>query len=189
MKRGMIALPILGLVIVTMAGNALLLSPQSRERARVREEVATARQEEAMLQASLTELRRLEAEGTTREAELARFGQLVPDTPDLAGFIRTMNDVAAKAQVDWSSLAPSSPVMGVGGAPTTIRLSIQVGGTFFQILDYLKRLENIDRLVVVDSLDVSSSGAGAGGTPKLSVNVQARTFAASGGGAPIAGGA
>ena len=44
-------------------------------------------------------------------------------------------------------------------------------------------------LVVVDSLDVSSSGAGAGGTPKLSVNVQARTFAASGGGAPTAGGA
>ena len=178
MKRAVIAFGVLVVVVVAMAANALVLSPRSKERADLRQRVEQARQEEASLQANLAELRRLAADGTTREAELARLGKLVPDTPDIAGFIRTMNDVAAEAQVDFSSLVPSTPEESLTGGPATLKLNVHVAGTFFQILDYLKRVENLDRLVVIDAIDLASAG-GTGGTPKLSVNIRGRTFSAS----------
>ena len=187
MKRGVIALAALALVGLVLAGNALVLSPRMRARAEARDQVATARQEEAALRATLAELQKL-ASDTTTEAELARLGTLIPSEPDLAGFIRTMNDLAAAARVDWSSLTPAPAVANAAGGPVTIPITVDVEGTFFQVLDYLKRLEDLERLVVVDALDVAASGA-MEGTAKRAVNLRGRTVAASAGpagGAPVA---
>lgn len=174
MKRGLLVLAALGAVALAIGWNAFFFGPQGRQRTDVGERLATARSQEDALRATLAQLTRLSS-GTSKE-DLARLHRLVPAEPDLDGFIRTMNDVAAKAQVDWSSLVPSPPVPGPAGGPAAIGLTIQVRGTFFQILDYLKRLESLERLVVIDGIDLSSAGE-SGGTPKLAVNLRGRTFA------------
>lgn len=178
MKRGVLALAVLALVGVAMLGKSMLLAPRLAARAEAREQVEAARQEEAVLQANLAQLRTLAADPATG-AEAARLGKLIPPDADLAGFIRTMDGVAAASKVDWSSLVPAPPVPGAAGGPATIGLTISVNGTFFQILDYLKRLETLERLVVIDAVDLAAGGTG--GTPTLAVNVRARTFAASAG--------
>lgn len=178
MRRGLLILGALGMVALAVGWNALFLGPRARQRSEVAEQVATARSQGETLRASLAQLRALSADEL--EDELARVGRLVPAEPDLDGLIRTMNDLAAKAQVEWSSLVPAPPVPGPAGGPATIGLSIKVDGTFFQVLDYLKGLENLERLVVVDAIDLAAGG-GTGGAPKLSVNLRARTFAASAG--------
>ena len=66
---------------------------------------------------------------------------------------------------------------------------MQIDGGFFEVLDYLNRLEDLERLVLVDSINVSSrrrasDGAGTtgggptstGGAPDLSVTLTGRMF-------------
>lgn len=176
MKRPLITLMLLAAFALIFGWNAVLLAPRESEANDVREEVAAAKAEEQALRASLAELRRLAGDSEAREDQLARFTRLIPPEPDLAGFIRTMNDVATSSQVDWSSLTPAAPTTGVGGAPATVGLSIKVDGTFFQLLDYLRRIENLERLVVIDAVDMAAVPA-TGGPSKLTLNLQGRTFA------------
>ena len=80
------------------------------------------------------------------------------------------------------------------GPNSTIALTIQIDGGFFQLLDYLNRLEDLERLVIVDTINItsnsgtsstgsgstsgasSSSGSTTGGPPDLSVTLTGRMF-------------
>jgi Tfp pilus assembly protein PilO len=82
-------------------------------------------------------------------------------------------------------------------APSSIGLSFQVEGGYFQILDFLNRVDDLPRVVIVDSLDI---GAGEGDTPAqgesgsatgdLAATITARMFtgATPSGGDPAAAG-
>jgi Tfp pilus assembly protein PilO len=176
-KRPVIALAVLGIFALIYGWNAVLLAPRASQRAEASEQLVLAQAQEQTLRGELAQLRMAAADGNTQENEIGRLARLVPAGGDLPGFIRTLEDVAAQSLVDWSSLTPAAPTAGTGGAPTTIGLTISVAGTFFQILDYLKRLEGLDRLVVVDAVALSAATA-SGGTPSLTVNLQARIFTA-----------
>ncbi|MCZ7526104.1 MAG: GspMb/PilO family protein [Acidimicrobiia bacterium] len=69
--------------------------------------------------------------------------------------------------------APPSPSPG---APSVINLSMQIEGGFFQLLDYLNRLEDLDRLVVVDSLAINAQEQTSSPSPTLSVTLSGRMF-------------
>jgi hypothetical protein len=53
---------------------------------------------------------------------------------------------------------------------------MQVSGTFPQVFDYLRRLELLDRLVVIDSLQLSTGAAEGAGPPQLEADIKARVF-------------
>jgi hypothetical protein len=77
--------------------------------------------------------------------------------------------------VDWVSVAPTAVVAGAGGGPSSIGVSIAVTGAFFPIVDYLQHLEALERLLVVDSLQLAPGGQG-GGALQLSATLSARIF-------------
>src|SRR5581483_11754548 len=121
-------------------------------------------------------LRRLANDSQAREAELARLGRLIPADPDVDGAILTLNEMAHQAQVAWSSFVPTTPTPTTGG-PTAINIGMKVSGTFPQVFDYLRRLEQLDRLVVVDNLQLSGAAQG-GASPKIDLDIKARMFSA-----------
>jgi Tfp pilus assembly protein PilO len=136
----------------------------------------------------MAQLRRLAADTKSREEELARFGRLVPADADMDGAILALDETAKQAQVSMATFVPSPPAAGAGGGPATVGLAMTIDGTFDQIYDYLRRLETLDRLVVIDSLQLAGGGNGTGpaGPPKLSAQIRARLFAATGPAAPAA---
>jgi Tfp pilus assembly protein PilO len=161
--------------------NSVILAPKSRQASQVRAELATAKSRENEVRRQLAQLQKLAGETQARQAELAHLGQLVPAGPDVAGAILALNDVANQAHVAWSSFVPttSTPAPGAASAPgssgsglVTLGITMKVGGTFPQIFDYLSRLENLDRLVVVDSINLGG-GPAAGG---LNADIKARMF-------------
>ena len=156
-----------------------LFSPARSERAQLRGKITAAEGRERELQAIQVRLRGLEAGQGAQQAQLDRLRRLIPPQPDLAGFILGANDAAVRAEVDWVSVAPTSPVPGAAGGPSSIGVSIAVNGEFFALVDYLSRLENLGRLVVVDSLQLSPTG-GAGGLLRLSAALSARIFTTAG---------
>lgn len=56
-------------------------------------------------------------------------------------------------------------------APAEIRLSLQINGGYFQVIDFLNRLADLPRIVVIDGLNITADPAG-----RLTSTVTARTF-------------
>jgi len=168
---------VMGALVLCYGWNSFFLAPRGRAKAQVAKDLAAARKNQDDLRQSLALFRKLADNTKVREAELTRFGTLIPADADLAGAILVLNDTASQAGVTWASFAPSPPAGAAGGGPVTMNIGMKVGGTFSQIFDYLRRLETLDRLVVVDSLQIGSSTAGNGQT-KLDVDIHARMFGA-----------
>jgi type IV pilus assembly protein PilO len=169
------ALVVMGALVLLYGWNSLFLAPKASAKAEVKKQLAAGRKQEEDLRRNLAELKKLANDTKAREAELTRLGRLVPADPDVAGAILTLNETAHAAQVAWSSFVPSPPSPGAGG--TSISISMKVSGTFGQIFDYLRRLEQLDRLVVVDSIQLTA-GAGGTGSPKIEADIKARMFSA-----------
>lgn len=183
-SRAVIALVLMGALVLVYGWNKLFLAPRSGERAEVAKELAAAQKQERDLRQNMAELRKLAAETQSREAELARLGRLVPGDADVAGAILALDATAKQAQVEWASFVPSPPGPAAAGAPASMSIGMKVGGTFNQIFDYLRRLETLDRLVVVDGVTLSASVADGAASPRIEADVKARMFAATGRAAP-----
>jgi Tfp pilus assembly protein PilO len=152
-------------------------SPAGDELDDVRAEREAAEQQTAGLQAQRDQLRDIEERGPEIDAQLMALEGLVPATPDLASFILSANEIALQSGIDWLSITPSEPQADAATGLGTINMQIAIEGGFFQTLDYLNRLEDLQRLVVVDSVSLSgASDAAAGGAPSLSTSLVARMF-------------
>jgi Tfp pilus assembly protein PilO len=164
MRRGMLIGIIGGALLLIVAWYFLLFAPTSNDLNDTRDEVTAAERQQQELENSIRRLKELSANQTQQEADLRTLRAAIPPTPDLGAFILQANEIATASGIDWLSISPSPPAANTSGANSTIALSIQVDGGFFQVLDYLNRLEDLDRLVIVDDVSVSSGGEGAGGT-------------------------
>ncbi len=176
MKRNVIIAIVAGALAVILVWFFLFYKPKSNEVSKTNDEVATAERQQQDLEATLARLQELDANRPQQQADLDKLNAAIPATPDLAEFIFEANTAAADSGVDWLSIAPTPPAASLTGGPSEIVLNIQVQGGFFQVLDYLNRLENLKRLVVTDTLNLSAGGtdtsgsAGSAGTPTLSTS-------------------
>ena len=75
------------------------------------------------------------------------------------------------------------------GSTDTVQISMELEGGYFEVLDYLNRLENMPRLVVVDqvSLSAAEDTADTGGAPSLTASLTGRIFSQANSPAPAAG--
>jgi Tfp pilus assembly protein PilO len=67
--------------------------------------------------------------------------------------------------------SPATGTAGAGALPAEIRLTLQIRGGYFQVLDFLNRLDDLSRLVVNDSLTVTSDQSA-----RLTVGLTSRMF-------------
>jgi type IV pilus assembly protein PilO len=178
----------MGAVVAAYGWNSVFLGPRNRARAAVHMELGAARQQEQDLRQNMAQLRKLAADTQSREAELTRLGRLVPADADLAGAILALDETAKEAQVSMGSFVPSPSAATAGGGPATVGVTMTIDGTFDQMYDYLSRVETLDRLVVIDSIQLAGGGNGTGTGPagplKLAAQIRARLFAATGPAAP-----
>jgi Tfp pilus assembly protein PilO len=116
-------------------------------------------------------------EAPALQAKVETLRTAVPDDPQLAQFILAANDAASASGVDFLSISPTPPTASVDPTlPASVNLGITVDGGYFQVLDYLNRLSDLDRIVVVDTLGLAPAGGEDGGPVGLSVSVTARMF-------------
>lgn len=170
-------------------------SPRSKALDQARGRRQAAQQQETQLRAEITRLRGAQNQEPAKQARLEALRTAIPDDPKLAQFILDTNDAANRAGIDFISVAPQLPAApagaagaattpatpaGGGGATTTnaagarpaeIKLSLQIKGGYFQVLDFLNRLDDLSRLVVNDSLTVTADQSA-----RLTVGLTSRMF-------------
>jgi Tfp pilus assembly protein PilO len=140
-----------------------VFSPKSGELGDAKEAVSEAQRRGQTLAAQANQLRDLEKRSPQLEAQLARYSAAIPEQPNQSDFISGLNDIADASGITWQSVTMQEPTQTNPGEPPTIQVQISLDGGFFQTLDYLNRLEDLDRLVVVDSVTINGGDSGSGG--------------------------
>lgn len=164
-------------VALLVAWFVFLWGPQGGELADAQEREDAAAVTNGELELRRDRLVAAQAEAPALQAKVESLRVAVPDSPDLAQFILNANDAAAASGVDFLSISPAPPAASVDPAlPSAVNLSITVDGGYFQVLDYLNRVDDMDRIVVVDTLGLSPTGGEDGGPSGLSVSLSARMF-------------
>jgi Tfp pilus assembly protein PilO len=160
--------------------------------ARKRANDAIARRE--TLRDQLTRLQQSRRDQPLKQAQLETLRVAIPDDPNLAQFILDANDAASRSGIDFLSISPTPPAsstQGAGATPTTvagasasagagataasIKMALSISGGYFQVLDFVNRLDRLPRIVVVDSLSLGSQPTSA----QLQVSLSARMFTTS----------
>ncbi|MDQ3756458.1 MAG: type 4a pilus biogenesis protein PilO [Actinomycetota bacterium] len=178
-------------LVVLLAWYFLLWGPRNDEIADARDRQDVAESQAQQLRSEIERLQAAQRDEPLRRAQLETLRAAIPDDPNLAQFILDTNDAATKAGIDFISIAPTPPAVAAAqpaaattatttatttpGAdatpPAEIKVALQVQGGYFQVLDFVNRLNDLSRLVVIDSVSVSADQAG-----RLSASLQARMF-------------
>lgn len=185
-------------VAIVILWFVALYGPQSSSLKDARKRANDAAQQTATLRDQVNRLQQAQQSQPLKQSQLETLRVAIPDSPNLAQFILDANDAASAAGIDFLSITPTPPsastqgattptsasggtAAGGGAAPIPIKISMTASGGYFQVLDFVNRLNSLPRLVVVDSLQMSAQGGGA----TLSVSLTERIFTSAP--APVSG--
>ena len=144
-------------IVIGALGYFLLVAPKKSTIEKKQKEIEAVEnkiQTEKSTYAQLTEIKNRSAE---YEARLAALQARIPAEPELPSLIRTIQTVAdpgTGAGVPWLSFAPSE-VGGGGSGYSTYTFSLATAGFYDDIVDFVYRLERMQRAVVIDSISMA----------------------------------
>lgn len=192
-----------GIVVVIAAWFLFAFKPAQSELSEVRSDVDTATEQVAALQTRLQKLQALQNnEGELRDKAEA-YATALPAEPDVSDFILQVQEAANLAGIDFLSVTPSLPAAptsaasssssssgaaasqaaGDGAAtaqtPTSpyqsITVQITADGPFFELEDFVSRLESLQRALRIDDFSLSSSD-NTTSSPVLSLSMKLQMF-------------
>lgn len=186
-------------VVLIVAWYFLLFSPKQRELSDLDQQVQSAQSELAIAQQEIVKLESYKKTAPQSRAEIVRLGKMLPAAEGVPGLIIELTKTAEASGVDVTSIARGTTTPGT---PFGIQsLSLAVSGRYFDVEDFLYRLEEYvafrnasfrvtGRLLQVTSLQMApASTAAAGSSPALNVNVGLNAYLWGGSQAAAAGGA
>jgi Tfp pilus assembly protein PilO len=179
-KAKLILIGVGAALLITAVWFFALWSPQGKDLDQAKADKAAAEQRASELSARLTRLKKLEANADVLERDRALLATAIPTADQLDNFLLQVNDRAAKAGVEFVSIAPQQPggaaaAPGAAAAgPTPIGLQMQVTGDYFAILRFMEQLRDGERLVTVENFSLSKGGEG----NEMSASIGGRMFIA-----------
>jgi Tfp pilus assembly protein PilO len=179
MKR-VVVLTALGATLLVVLYGLLLFKPAREQLAVLEQETLSLEQQEASLLAQLDRLAETRRSAPELEAELIAARVVVPESAGVSAVVRQLQSAADEAGLDLAALSPSRP------QPTTpeagpvalarIPIALDVEGSYFQVVDFLRRLENPDispRGFIFNSMSLAVGDE----WPQLHVTFQGEAFA------------
>jgi Tfp pilus assembly protein PilO len=173
-----------GMVLVLVVGTLLLVRPKQQAVAQATADRNAAIADSQALRDEVRALEALKADAAELRAKAEQAKSEFPTTPDLPALVEALQDAAGQSGVDLIAITPAAPKAStVQPELAEIATGVNVRGGYFQIQDFLSRVENLvkgadparvpPRSVLVQSVSVSSStdsatGDSAAATPGTS---------------------
>lgn len=165
----------LAVLLVTGAWWMLLISPKNGDIADLEQELIGAIDTEQRLRVQINELETIRQAEVEYLAALGRLDALIPERPLLEEFIEQIYQLTTETGVELQTLAPSIPSSPDDTDLREVAVSVQIEGKFFELLGFLFGLNDMERLVRVDAIAVSSSTDEVEGTI-LSASIEIKLF-------------
>lgn len=185
MSRTHILLSVLVALLLIAAFYLLAWSPKSDELAEVESQIEQVESDQQRLSTEIARLRGVRAEAPEIESELAAGRSLLPTDMAVAASLRQLQTAADESGIEIAAVSPGRPEpLGeegpaegevAGEVLSSMNLSIQLEGRYFQIVDFLRRTtdpEITPRAVRWESISVSAEER-----PRLSASIDGRMFA------------
>jgi len=165
-RQELVVVATMALLVLTGV-SLLVLRPTRQAVAEAHADRDAAAAESQTLRDQVRALEALKADEAKLRAQAQLARSEFPPTPSLPALVDALQDAASQAGVDLGSVAPSTPKTStIQPELAQIDTSVNVSGGYFEILDFLTRLENLvkgdvgqgrvaARSVLVQSVDVS----------------------------------
>ena len=163
-----VAIAAVAVLVILAGGWFLLVSPKRHDAQDLQTQADSVERSNQSLSVQLATLRAQAKDLPRQQAVLAAVAAKIPDNPAMPTLIRSLNAAAADTGVELVSLAPTAPAAVVApAAPTTtasaatatgvpastasaaglqqIQVAVNVVGSYFQVAEYLDRLEGLQR--------------------------------------------
>ena len=175
MKRTTLALGVLGVLLVTVVWFLLLINPMRSEISDVDDEIDAARIQAQGLRGEIAALKDIRDSELTYQRAIAEVLDSIPATPELASFIEDVNLLAIETGVDVAALNPAPPAtLAEGQAFQPLAIDISATGQFFEVLGFLYGLQDLERLVKINTVSLVRTTAE--GTAEMSLSLQGSIF-------------
>lgn len=162
-------------VLLAVAWWFFFIAPRNTKISEANDEVARLQDMASVLTVQLGQLRNIRDHEVEYLAAIGKLEALIPERPLLEEFIEQINELAETTGVELRTLAPALPIALEDSDLRQISVSCTLEGEFFEVIGFLFGLSEMDRLVRVDGIAVSSGQDEAGATI-LSVNLTIRLF-------------
>jgi hypothetical protein len=174
-RRELIVAIVVGVLVLTGLW-ALLVRPKGGQAAAARADERAAVTEADTLRGEIRALEQVRTEAGSLRERSRQARDLFPAKPDLPDLTTALQKLAGQAGVDLVSIQPSAPAASTSSPElAALTATVSVGGGYFEIEDFLARLENMvkspdpashipPRSVLVRSVSVSSGSGTSGGT-------------------------
>ncbi|MEW6188682.1 MAG: type 4a pilus biogenesis protein PilO [Actinomycetota bacterium] len=156
-------------ILLVVAFFLLAWLPQQNRKAQIRKQMEEERKKQETAKATLSRLKAAKEESAQIEAKLLSLSKRIPKEPELPSLIIELQDIATQAGIDFISIKPS--VLSPKESFSEIPLSINITGGFFDVVDFLYRLEGLSREIKVNAVNISVKEY-----PELSVDISASAF-------------
>lgn len=168
-KQQMMVIAVVAILILIIF--TILLKPKISQLS----EISAIQQQEEQkfdtLNATIIRLKSVKQRTQEIEARLAEIGKAIPETAEVPSLLVDLQDIANEADIDFLSIRPSSLTEQDGYAISPFEITIN--GYFYDLVDFLYRLEKLPRLLKVTKITISEGEAG---LPNISVSITANAF-------------
>ncbi len=144
----------LGVVVLVAAWYFLIIGPKRDNASSLHNQAVS---EDARLQQSKEKLKNIDQErqaAKQTESDLLKLNKLIPVDSQVPSLIIELQQSASDAGVDFLNIKPGTFVSGQAGT-TIVPLELKFEGSFFDVNDFLYRIENYARM---EGNDVNVTG-------------------------------
>lgn len=161
MNRRALIFGAVGSILLILLWYFLMWSPRQAEIQAAQQRTQAAEQQAATLEAEIQRLQEAQRDEPLKQARRAELQAAAPDDAALGQFILDVNSAANASGIDFMTISQTPPAPSTTGIPlSVITLNFTIAGGYFQVLDFMNRLTDMPRLVVIDSVSLSPSEAG-----------------------------
>jgi Tfp pilus assembly protein PilO len=140
-KPAAIAIVVTGLLVVSLAGYFLLISPQRSKSAELAKEADAIEAQIQALRIANAQVRNVEP---IRVADLFRVSKAMPSTDDMPGVLLELNRIANETGIRFESITPQEAADAGGYLRRPIDLVFD--GNYYELSDFLYRLRSLVRV-------------------------------------------
>jgi|GEM_PF-1215008 len=173
--RRWVILTVVVALLLAVAWWFFFISPRNARIAEARDDLDAARQQESALRAQVAQLQAIRDAEVEYLAGIGQMESLIPAQPRLDEFIDDLYALCDTTGVQLLNLSPAMPVAITGSELRQVTVATTIDGDFFEVLGFLFGIMDMDRLVRVDAIAVSS-GQDETGATTLSASLSLRLY-------------
>ena len=154
-QRDQILVVVGSISLVVILVLFMVLMPQFGRLNELSKDEETLRNQLDEAKLNLTRLRSIQSDAARTEAQLIKLAQRLPDGAEIPALVVELQNIANSSGLEFDSAKIGAVVDQSGFAE--IPFTVSAKGTFYSLIDYLYRIENLQRKMVITSVSVTGN--------------------------------